>query len=117
MPPDCHSGINGAPGVAPDGTVYVPKASCDGIRIAVSRDAGETWEVHDVNDVGMYGGRPGGGDGPLAQSVPYAANPAAVVRAAERIPGPVSRTASVMAAACVRPAAMPSRNRAATWTT
>lgn len=43
--PDCRSGIAAPAAVGPEGTVYVPKHTCDGVAVAVSEDAGETWDV------------------------------------------------------------------------
>ncbi len=42
---DCHRGIVGPIAVAPDGTAYLPKGTCDGLDIIVSRDSGKTWAV------------------------------------------------------------------------
>jgi hypothetical protein len=75
---DCQSSLNGAPAVAPDGTVYVPMARCDGLRIGVSKDAGKTWTTHDIKDVGMLGIRP---TSPL-DDTPYTGNPGVDVDAA-----------------------------------
>lgn len=75
---DCQSALNGAPAVAPDGTVYVPMARCDGLRIGVSKDGGATWKTHDVNDAGMLGVRPA----TLLDDTPYTGNPGMHVDAA-----------------------------------
>lgn len=49
---DCHRGIIGPPAVAPDGTVYIPHGTCEGVDIMISRDSGATWETVSLNDVG-----------------------------------------------------------------
>ena len=48
----CHVGINGPIAVGPDGTAYLPKGTCEGVDIMVSRDAGATWEKRSLNGVG-----------------------------------------------------------------
>ncbi|HEX2021080.1 MAG TPA: sialidase family protein [Candidatus Thermoplasmatota archaeon] len=68
---DCQSALNGAPAVAPDGTVYVPMARCEGLRIGVSKDGGVTWTTKDVDDVGMLGVKPAT---PL-DDTPFTGNP------------------------------------------
>lgn len=75
---DCQSALNGAPAVAPDGTVYVPMARCEGLRIGVSKDGGATWTTKDVNDAGMLGTRPAT---PL-DDTPFTGNPGMDVDAA-----------------------------------
>jgi hypothetical protein len=51
----CHAGIASPVAVAPDGTAYSAKPTCDGLDIAVSKDSGKTWKVTGhVNDVGIY---------------------------------------------------------------
>lgn len=40
---DCAAGIAGPVDVAPDGTAYSPKPTCDGVSVAVSKDGGQTW--------------------------------------------------------------------------
>lgn len=43
------NGLHGHVRVGPDGTVYLPNKSCNGQQgVAVSRDAGTTWNVHTV---------------------------------------------------------------------
>lgn len=60
--PGC-SAIHGHPEVAPDGTVYLPVRSCDGVQsVIVSEDAGVTWEARLVQ-------------GTNAQGQPFAAAP------------------------------------------
>ncbi|MGQ0535403.1 MAG: sialidase family protein [Methanobacteriota archaeon] len=78
----CESGLDGAPAVAPDGTVIVPKPTCEGMYIATSKDAGKTWTGSDVNDVGTYGVEEG--DGGLLGGEPagYSPNPGAAFDAA-----------------------------------
>ncbi|HUR67881.1 MAG TPA: sialidase family protein [Candidatus Thermoplasmatota archaeon] len=49
---DCHRGIVGPPAVAPDGTVYIPHGTCDGVDVMVSRDAGATWDTASLDAVG-----------------------------------------------------------------
>jgi hypothetical protein len=45
----CAQSIHGHVKVGPDGTVYLPNASCDGHpAVAVSTDAGTTWTVKEV---------------------------------------------------------------------
>lgn len=48
----CNQGVHGHIKVAPDGTVYVPYDSCAPGRpgVAVSRDNGVSWSVHNVPD-------------------------------------------------------------------
>ena len=75
---DCQSSLNGAPAVAPDGTVYLPMARCDGLRIGVSKDGGVTWTTKDVTDVGMLGVKPAT---PL-DDTPFTGNPGMDVDAA-----------------------------------
>jgi hypothetical protein len=41
----CQAGLNGPVAVAPDGTAYLPKPTCDGPAVAVSRDGGRTWSA------------------------------------------------------------------------
>lgn len=48
----CHRGIVGPPAVAPDGTVYVPHGTCEGVDVILSRDSGATWETASVDAVG-----------------------------------------------------------------
>lgn len=48
----CHRGIVGPPAVAPDGTVYVPHGTCDGVDVMVSKDGGATWETASIEAVG-----------------------------------------------------------------
>lgn len=72
---DCQSALDGAPAVGPDGTVYVPMPRCKGLRIGTSKDAGKTWSVRDVNDVGMLGVTPAT---PL-DDTPFSPNPGADV--------------------------------------
>lgn len=51
----CHAGIASPVAVAPDGTAYSAKPTCDGLDIAVSKDSGKTWKVTGhVNDAGGY---------------------------------------------------------------
>jgi hypothetical protein len=45
---DC-GGVAGHPAIAPDGTIVVPAAAECGPEVAVSRDSGLTWTVHDVS--------------------------------------------------------------------
>jgi hypothetical protein len=42
---DCHRGIVGPIAVAPDGTAYLPKGTCQGLDVVVSRDSGRTWAI------------------------------------------------------------------------
>lgn len=42
---DCYGGLNGPVAVGADGRAYLAKATCDGIRIGVSDDAGQTWTL------------------------------------------------------------------------
>jgi hypothetical protein len=42
---DCHRGIVGPPAVAPDGTAYIAKGTCQGLDVIVSRDSGKTWKT------------------------------------------------------------------------
>ncbi|HVL97306.1 MAG TPA: sialidase family protein [Solirubrobacteraceae bacterium] len=49
-----HCGGNvGHGAVGPDGTVYLPRGWCDQPFVAISRDAGNTWERVQVADLGM----------------------------------------------------------------
>lgn len=52
-------GLNGHIKTAPDGTVYVPAAGCDEPVVAVSRDAGLTWEQHVIDTAGAGRSAPG----------------------------------------------------------
>ena len=49
---DCHRGIVGPPAVAPDGTAFIPKGTCDGLDIITSRDSGQSWSVVSLNGEG-----------------------------------------------------------------
>jgi hypothetical protein len=41
------NGLHGHPGVAPDGTIYIPNRDCGGMKgVAVSSDEGLNWAVH-----------------------------------------------------------------------
>ncbi len=83
LPSDaCEDGLNGAPAVAPDGTVYVPIPRCDGMHVAVSKDAGKTWTVHDILDAGTLGANEPQGQGLVGTSNPYEPNPGMGVDAA-----------------------------------
>ncbi|HEV8360104.1 MAG TPA: sialidase family protein [Candidatus Thermoplasmatota archaeon] len=42
---NCYGGLNGPVTVDADGRAYLAKATCDGIRVAVSDDAGQTWDL------------------------------------------------------------------------
>lgn len=56
-PDDCRGGINGPVNVGPDGTAYLPKATCQGTKVVVSRDSGSSWELSThITSTGMYGG-------------------------------------------------------------
>jgi hypothetical protein len=56
---DVCGGIHGHVLVAPDGTVYLPRAYCDHAYVGVSRDDGLTWELMDVDGGhGEYGNDP-----------------------------------------------------------
>jgi hypothetical protein len=77
FPYDCHDGLNGAPASAPDGTVYVPKAGCNGLRIASTVNDGTTWTISDLDDVGIAGGAAS----PLNANAPLLANPSVAVDA------------------------------------
>lgn len=48
----CHVGLNGPIAVAPDGTAYLPKPTCEGLDVMVSRDAGISWERHSLTEGG-----------------------------------------------------------------
>jgi hypothetical protein len=73
----CETGLDGAPAVAPDGTVIVPKPTCSGMYIAASHDAGATWKGVNVNDAGTDGAKGPTGQGLVGPSVAYAPNPGA----------------------------------------
>jgi hypothetical protein len=50
----CYSGLNGPVAVGADGRAYLAKATCDGVRVAVSDDAGTTWQLAaTLNDGGV----------------------------------------------------------------
>lgn len=50
----CQAGLNGPVAVAPDGTAYLPKPTCDGPAISKSTDGGTTWSAPvTVQGVGM----------------------------------------------------------------
>ncbi|HLF16385.1 MAG TPA: sialidase family protein [Candidatus Thermoplasmatota archaeon] len=72
--PDCQIGLNGAPAVGPDGTLYVPKPGCSGLLIAVSRDGGVMWQHHALEAAGM-----GGGTQAMPGLTTYSTNPAVAV--------------------------------------
>ena len=78
FPSDCHGGLAGRPAAAPDGTLVLPKPGCTGIRIGVSRDAGQSWTAHDVEEAGIGGGA----QLALPLGVPYVPNPGAAFDAA-----------------------------------
>jgi hypothetical protein len=78
----CESGLNGAPAVAPDGTVFVPIPRCDGMHIGVSKDAGKTWKVAAVTDVGTLGAHDPKGQGLMGATNPFSPNPGMGVDAA-----------------------------------
>lgn len=83
LPSDsCEDGLNGAPAVAPDGTVFVPIPRCDGLHVAVSKDAGQTWKVSAITDAGTLGAGEPQGQGLVGTSNPYEPNPGAGVDAA-----------------------------------
>jgi hypothetical protein len=42
---DCYGGLNGPVAVGADGRAYLAKATCDGVRIGVSDDAGASWTL------------------------------------------------------------------------
>jgi hypothetical protein len=48
----CHRGIIGPPAVAPDGRVYVPHGTCDGLDVMISADSGSTWTTTSLDAVG-----------------------------------------------------------------
>lgn len=81
---DCQGGLAGRPVVARDGTVYLPKAGCDGLLVGVSEDSGETWRTSSIEAVGVYGG-----DGSLisevTQTKPLSPNPALAIDAVGRV--------------------------------
>jgi PKD domain-containing protein len=54
---DGCGGIHGHVKVAPDGTVYVPNRGCNGVQsLAVSENAGITWQVRPVQGPGFSAG-------------------------------------------------------------
>ncbi len=56
-PSECKSGINGPVAVGPEGTAYVAHGTCQGTKVAVTLDSGQSWEVvHHFDDIGMYRG-------------------------------------------------------------
>ena len=57
-PEDC-GGLNGHIVTDPEGVVYVPAAGCDEPVVAVSRDAGVTWETHTIDTQGAGRSTPG----------------------------------------------------------
>lgn len=58
FPSDCQQGLTGVPAVTPNGTVYVPKAGCTSLRIAVSYDGGKEWTITDIDKHGIGGNSP-----------------------------------------------------------
>lgn len=44
-PNSCSGGLHGHPEAAPDGTLYLPKRSCNGVLVSVSHDSGLSWEA------------------------------------------------------------------------
>ncbi|MEA3202105.1 MAG: hypothetical protein QOE90_3533 [Thermoplasmata archaeon] len=80
LPADgCEDGLNGAPAAAPDGTVFVPIPRCDGMHVAVSKDAGQTWKVAAITEAGTLGAGEPQGQGLVGTSNPYEPNPGAGV--------------------------------------
>ncbi|MHB8585944.1 MAG: sialidase family protein [Thermoplasmatota archaeon] len=73
----CDSALDGAPAVAPDGTVIVPKPTCQGMYITASKDAGMTWRGVNVDGAGTDGAGEGSGAGLAGGNEPYYANPGA----------------------------------------
>jgi hypothetical protein len=61
IPGHC-SGATGHGFAAPDGTVYLPRGHCGQPFLAISRDAGATWERVQVADNGMNTARNGASD-------------------------------------------------------
>jgi hypothetical protein len=49
---DCHRGIVGPPAIAPDGRIYVPHGTCEGVDVMISSDSGETWKTASIDSVG-----------------------------------------------------------------
>jgi hypothetical protein len=83
LPSDgCEDGLNGAPAVAPDGTVFVPMPRCDGLHVGVSKDAGKTWKVGAITGVGTLGSDDPKGPGLLGATNPFSPNPGMGVDAA-----------------------------------
>lgn len=59
----CAGGLNGAIAVLPDGTALLPAATCKGVDVLVSRDAGATWPLRrSLDAVGIL--PPAGGNDP-----------------------------------------------------
>lgn len=78
----CHGGLVGHPAVGPTGVVYVAGATCNGVRIAASQDAGQTWNVEEITAVGI-----GAGKGKPPDGVPDLVPPTRVTEALIGNPG------------------------------
>lgn len=78
---DCQAGYMGAPAVAPDGTVYVPKPGCDELLVAISIDGGATWRKEAIAGAGVAGSQGSPLPLPAASPSTYWQNPAAGVDA------------------------------------
>ncbi|MHB1261448.1 MAG: sialidase family protein [Thermoplasmatota archaeon] len=61
--PDICSGAVGHGTAGPDGTVYVPKGTCDEAMLFISHDEGATWDGVQVSDIPMARGEHDAGVG------------------------------------------------------
>jgi hypothetical protein len=61
--PDICSGGVGHGTAGPDGTIYIPKGTCDETMLFFSHDEGATWESTQVSDIDMAAGEHDGGVG------------------------------------------------------